>query len=61
MTKTDAIEFAERMDRDDPLAGFRERFAIPTGPDGSPCIYFCGNSLGLQPNVRFARWCSGTD
>ena len=50
MTKTDAIEFAERMDRDDPLAGFRERFAIPTGPDGSPCIYFCGNSLGLQPD-----------
>ncbi|MCP9236698.1 kynureninase [Lewinella sp. JB7] len=27
---------------------FRDHFHLPTGPDGKPLIYFCGNSLGLQ-------------
>ncbi len=30
-------------------AGMRAEFAIPTR-DGTPIAYFCGNSLGLQPN-----------
>ena len=27
----------------------RNEFHLPLGPDGQPAIYFCGNSLGLQP------------
>ncbi len=34
--------FAERLDREDPLKRFRDRFFIPEG-----CIYLVGNSLGL--------------
>ena len=41
--------FALRMDGEDPLADFRDLFHIPPAPDGSPTIYLCGNSLGLQP------------
>ncbi len=44
-------EFARRLDSEDPLRGFRERFHIPPGPDGSPSAYLCGNSLGLQPRA----------
>ncbi len=33
---------------------FRERFHIPTGPDGQPVIYFVGNSLGLMPKTTRA-------
>ena len=40
---------AERLDRDDPLGAFRERFHIPKRENGEDEIYFCGNSLGLQP------------
>ena len=35
--------WAREQDARDPLASFRERFLLPDG------IYFCGNSLGLQP------------
>ncbi len=41
-------QFALEMDDRDPLKQFRERFHIPT-QDGKELIYFCGNSLGLQP------------
>lgn len=37
------------LDAADPLAGFRDQFLIPAQADGSPQIYLCGNSLGLQP------------
>jgi kynureninase len=37
------------LDRADPVARFRERFHIPLRSDGSPVVYLCGNSLGLQP------------
>jgi len=40
---------AERLDREDPLGAFRERFHIPKRENGEDEIYFCGNSLGLQP------------
>ena len=43
------LEFARQLDRDDPLAHFRDEFNIPRQGDGSPEIYLCGNSLGLQP------------
>jgi len=41
--------FALEMDAKDPLAKYRERFHIPKTKTGDECIYFCGNSLGLQP------------
>ncbi len=42
-------DYAREMDREDPLRQYRGRFHIPPGPDGSECVYLCGNSLGLQP------------
>jgi kynureninase len=40
--------FAKEMDEQDPLSHFRERFHFPK-VNGKEAIYFCGNSLGLQP------------
>jgi kynureninase len=42
-------EFALRLDADDPLRSFREKFHLPLSPNGQPLIYFAGNSLGLMP------------
>jgi kynureninase len=42
--------FARRLDAEDPLRDFRNRFHIPV-VDGREAIYFCGNSLGLQPKT----------
>lgn len=44
-------EIAERMDREDPLRAYRDRFHFPEYKKGVPCLYFCGNSLGLQPKT----------
>src|SRR5689334_9723823 len=41
------IEFAREMDQNDPLKNFRNKFFIPQH-EGKDCIYFTGNSLGLQ-------------
>lgn len=41
--------WALAQDQADPLATFRNQFAIPRRPDGSAQVYLCGNSLGLQP------------
>jgi kynureninase len=46
-------DFARGLDAADPLGSYREHFWIPPRPDGSPVVYFCGHSLGLQP--RLAR------
>jgi kynureninase len=52
------LEYAQRADREDELQSFRSRFYFPliagaeTLNENPPCpmaIYFCGNSLGLQP------------
>jgi kynureninase len=45
---------ALQQDADDPLKDYREQFHIPRRPDGEPVIYFCGNSLGLQPKTARA-------
>ena len=45
----DSREFAEKLDAEDTLAGFRERFHIPVHATGQESLYFCGHSLGLQP------------
>ncbi len=37
------------MDANDPLGHFRDKFHIPLQKDGTPFVYLCGNSLGLQP------------
>lgn len=41
-------EFALEMDRNDPLRHFKDLFLYPK-INGKEAIYFCGNSLGLQP------------
>jgi kynureninase len=43
-----SIKFAEKLDEKDPLRKFRKQFHFPTYK-GKKAIYFCGNSLGLQP------------
>ena len=40
-------DFAKSLDEKDPLKHFREMFYIPI-MHGKECIYFTGNSLGLQ-------------
>ena len=46
------IEFAKKLDVNDPLKNFRDRFIIPS-INGKEQIYFLGNSLGLQSrNVK---------
>merc|ERR1719440_1604494 len=50
-SKPFTAEFAVGLDKQDPLAGFREKFHFPKGPSGGPCIYLCGNSLGLQSKL----------
>ena len=42
--------FAKKMDAQDPLAAFRDKFLFPK-VNGQEAIYFCGNSLGLQPKT----------
>ncbi|MES2387975.1 MAG: kynureninase [Bacteroidota bacterium] len=48
MTHLPDLDYARSLDGRDPLASFRNRFNIPVR-DGSPVVYFMGNSLGLQP------------
>ncbi|HLW19900.1 MAG TPA: kynureninase [Cyclobacteriaceae bacterium] len=43
-------QFARKMDEDDPLKDFSDHFFYPK-IDGGKAIYFCGNSLGLQPKL----------
>jgi kynureninase len=42
-------DFADSMDAQDELATFRNEFTFPKGPNHDRMVYFCGNSLGLQP------------
>jgi len=46
--------WARERDAADPLGHFRDTFLIPPHNDGdtpSDSVYFCGNSLGLQPRA----------
>ena len=61
---------AKRLDAADELAHFRDRFHFPPTPagavhraPGTPSVYMCGNSLGLQPkrtseiiNEELTKW-----
>ncbi|GKZ33100.1 kynureninase (L-kynurenine hydrolase) [Aspergillus brasiliensis] len=56
-------EYAASLDSSDSLAAFRDKFIVPSkaniaskklakpGLSPEPCIYFCGNSLGIQPKA----------
>lgn len=41
-------------DAADPLSAMRDRFLIPSAPDGSEAIYLAGQSLGLRPRAAGA-------
>lgn len=45
-----SLSFAQKLDQDDPLRGFRDRFYFPQ-INGQDALYFTGNSLGLQPKT----------
>jgi kynureninase len=47
MNYQNTLQFAKELDNKDPLKHFREMFYIPL-MFGKECIYFTGNSLGLQ-------------
>jgi kynureninase len=40
--------FAQQLDQQDPLKDFRQEYLFPQH-QGRDCLYFCGNSLGIQP------------
>ena len=50
VTFENSLGFARRLDAEDPLRDYRNRFHIPPVA-GRESIYFCGNSLGLQPKT----------
>lgn len=45
-----SLEYARQQDANDPLRAMRDQFFIPQH-GGEDCIYFTGNSLGLQPKA----------
>jgi len=58
-----SLEFATDCDKNDSLAKFRDQFIFPVNEKNETQIYFCGNSLGLQPksakealNVELEDW-----
>jgi kynureninase len=44
------LDWAQARDAADPLHAFRREFLIPPH-EGRDSVYFCGNSLGLQPRA----------
>jgi kynureninase len=48
MNFQNTLSFARQLDEQDTLKHFRDKFFIPQH-NGEDCIYFAGNSLGLQP------------
>jgi len=43
--------FAHQLDEQDTLKDYRQWFHFPTNSQGEDLLYFCGNSLGLQPRT----------
>lgn len=57
-----SLAYAQDQDKIDSLHAYRERFLFPQH-EGKNCVYFCGNSLGLQSNsvqylmdIELADW-----
>lgn len=44
-----SLTYAQSLDAQDDLKSYRSKFHMPVKKDGTPYIYMCGNSLGLQP------------
>lgn len=57
------IQYARYADRQDTLQHFHKKFHYPRQPRGSGVrpIYFCGNSLGLQPRTTRRYVCEELD
>jgi len=62
MNYQNTLAFAAQLDEQDTLKDFQSKFLVPKH-HGKDVIYFCGNSLGLQPvtardyvNQRFDNW-----
>ncbi len=58
-----SLEYARQLDEQDNLSHMRDEFHIPKQANGKDEIYFCGNSLGLQPkrtqeylNYELSQW-----
>ncbi len=47
------LAFAQQLDKQDPLAAFRNEYHL-LQKNGKPVVYLCGNSLGLQPKAAKA-------
>jgi len=45
------LDYAKAQDEKDPLKSFRNEFIFPKDKTGKQQLYFCGNSLGLQPKL----------
>ncbi|MCX7553102.1 kynureninase [Marinicella sp. S1101] len=64
MAFEDSLAFAQSLDKEDPLAHMRQAFHIPRIKYSTEEeVYFCGNSLGLQPkltseylNAELSKW-----
>lgn len=50
MRYENTLAFAQNLDLQDPLRHYRDNFLFPQH-QGRPVLYFCGNSLGLQPKT----------
>lgn len=53
MNYQNTFEFAQKLDEQDELKGYRSKFHIPI-INGVETLYFTGNSLGLQPKTTAA-------
>ncbi|MCJ8318457.1 MAG: kynureninase [Colwellia sp.] len=51
MTIDYSLDYAQKLDNQDPLAPMRAHFGIPKQINGEDEYYFTGNSLGLQPKL----------
>ncbi len=58
-----SLEYANDCDKNDTLAKFRDQYIFPVNEKNETQIYFCGNSLGLQPktakeaiNIELEDW-----
>jgi kynureninase len=54
MNYQNTLNFAQQLDREDPLSSIRNEFHIPKDSAGNDWLYFTGNSLGLQPKATQA-------
>jgi len=51
MIYNNSRSYANTLDQEDGLREYRDQFNYPKDSSGKNLIYFCGNSLGLQPKT----------